>query len=141
MVTLIVRQKIRAKAERLFTAWTTPEQLKLWWGPEGVKCTEAEVELRKGGRYRIANQFADGKMVWISGTFEEIERPRKLVYSWGIEPESGEAERVTVQFQESGEYTEVTVTHERIASEAVREMHEQGWLGCLGGLARYAERE
>ena len=29
MVTLVVRKTIRAKAERLFAAWTVPAQLKL----------------------------------------------------------------------------------------------------------------
>ena len=140
MVTLIVRKTIRAKAERLFAAWTNSEQLKEWWGPEGVKCIDAEVDLRKGGRYRIANQMPDGKVLWISGEYEVIEPPHKLVYTWGIEPETKGSERVTVQFVASGEYTEVIVMHERIASEELREMHQQGWVGCLEGLAKFVAR-
>src|SRR5216683_3839213 len=87
MVTLVIRKTIRAKAERLFAAWTIPAQLKLWWGPQGVKCIDAEVDLRPGGRYRIANQLPDGKILWITGEFEVIEAPRKLVYTWRVEPE------------------------------------------------------
>jgi uncharacterized protein YndB with AHSA1/START domain len=139
MVTLIVRKTIRATAERLFAAWTTAEQLKEWWGPQGVKCVAAEVDLRKGGRYRIGNQLPDGKILWISGEFEVIEAPRKLVYTWRIEPDTTSVERVTVQFETQGENTEVIVTHERIASEEVRDMHQQGWVGCLAGLERFAE--
>lgn len=139
MVTLIVRKTIRANAERLFAAWTTAEALKQWWGPQGVKCIGAEVDLKKGGRYRIGNQFPDGKILWISGEFEVIEAPRKLVYSWRIEPDTANVERVTVQFEAQGENTEVIVTHERIASEELRDMHQQGWVGCLEGLARFAE--
>jgi uncharacterized protein YndB with AHSA1/START domain len=141
MVTLVVRRTIRAKAERLFAAWTIPAQLKLWWGPQGVKCIEAEVDLRRGGRYRIANQLPDGKTLWITGEFEVIEAPRKLVYTWRIEPETENSERVTVQFEESGNDTEVIVTHERIASEELRNMHERGWFGCLAGLAKFVEGE
>ena len=139
MVTLVIRKTIRAKAERLFAAWTSPAQLKLWWGPQGVKCIEAEVDLRHGGRYRIANQLPDGNVLWITGEFEVIEAPRKLVYTWRIEPEKESSERVTVQFEESGDDTEVIVTHERIASEEMRKRHEQGWFGCLAGLAKFAE--
>ena len=139
MVTLVVRKTIRAKAKRLFAAWTVPAQLKLWWGPQGVKCIEAEVDLRRGGRYRIANQLPDGNILWITGEFEVIEAPRKLVYTWRIEPETESLERVTVQFEESGGDTEVIVTHERIASEEMRKRHEQGWFGCLAGLAKFAE--
>jgi len=141
MMTLVVRKTIRANAERLFAAWTIPAQLKLWWGPQGVKCIEVEVDLRRGGRYRIANQLPDGNVLWITGEFEVIEAPRKLVYTWRIEPETESSERVTVQFEESGNDTEVIVTHERISSEELRKMHEQGWFGCLAGLAKFVEGE
>jgi uncharacterized protein YndB with AHSA1/START domain len=141
MVTLVVRKTIRANAERLFAAWTIPAQLKLWWGPQGVKCIEAQVDLRSGGQYRIANQLPDGNVLWITGEFEVIEAPRKLVYTWRIEPETESSERVTVQFEESGNDTEVIVTHERISSEELRKMHEQGWFGCLAGLAKFVEGE
>jgi uncharacterized protein YndB with AHSA1/START domain len=30
MVTLVVRKTIRASAQRLYSAWTDPAQLKLW---------------------------------------------------------------------------------------------------------------
>jgi hypothetical protein len=35
----------------------------------------------------------------------------------------------------------VIVTHERIASEELRKMHEQGWFGCLEGLAKFVKGE
>jgi uncharacterized protein YndB with AHSA1/START domain len=139
MVILVVRKTIRAKAERLFAAWTIPAQLKLWWGPQGVKCIDAEVDLRPGGRYRIANQLPDGKILWITGEFEVIEAPRKLVYTWRVEPETESSERVTVQFDASGDCTEVIVTHEHISSEELRKMHERGWFGCLESLAEFVE--
>jgi uncharacterized protein YndB with AHSA1/START domain len=44
---------------------------------------------------------------------------------------------VTVTFEPHGATTEVTVTHERIASIPVRNLHEQGWHGCLDKLAEY----
>ena len=136
-VTLVVRKTIQATAERLFEAWTQPAQLKKWWGPQSVVCVDAEIDLRVGGRYRIANQFPDGKLVWIAGEFETIEPPHKLVYTWRLEPEAGASERVTVAFEPRGDATEVIVTHERISNVAIRDMHEQGWQGCLDGLAEY----
>jgi uncharacterized protein YndB with AHSA1/START domain len=134
---LIVRRSIRASPERIFEAFTQPEHLKRWWGPKSVECIAAEVDLRVGGRYRIANQLPDGKILWISGEFEAIERPHKLVYSWRIGSEDAVAERVTVTFEARGEETEVIVAHERIATPAMRDMHEQGWVGCLDGLVDY----
>ena len=139
MVTLIVRKTIRASAERLFQAWTDPSQLTQWWGPAGVQCIEAQVDLRMGGRYRIANRLPDGNTLWITGEFEVIQPPRKLVYTWRIEPEAKISERVTVQFESGGDATEVIVTHESIPNETARDMHENGWHGCLDGLAKYLE--
>jgi uncharacterized protein YndB with AHSA1/START domain len=139
-ITLVVRSTIRATPERLFDAWTRPDELVRWWGPEFVICIAAEVDLRVGGGYRIANQFPDGKLLWISGEFEIVERPRRLVYTWRLESGSGPSERVTVSFEGRGECTEVSVTHERIPSAALRDQHQAGWLGCLDGLAVYLAR-
>ena len=134
---LVVRRSIRASPERIFDAWTQPRHLKQWWGPESVECIDAEVDLRVGGRYRIANQFPDGTILWINGMFEAIERPYKLVYTWRVGDAEAPAERVTVTFEARGEETEVVVAHERIPTEAARVMHERGWVGCLDGLVDY----
>jgi uncharacterized protein YndB with AHSA1/START domain len=137
VVRLEVRRTLKASPERLFAAWTDPDQLTRWWGPSGVTCPVAEVDLRAGGRYRIANRFADGKTVWIVGEFEVVAPPRKLVYSWRLEPGPERSERVTVTFEPRGEATEIVVVHERIPDAPTRDQHEQGWVGCLDGLARY----
>ena len=136
---LIVRRLIRASPERIFEAWTQPNHLKQWWGPKSVECVDAEVDLRVGGHYRIANQFPDGKILWISGEFEAIERPHRLVYTWHVGAAEAAAERVTITFEARGKETEVIVAHECIPTEVMRDMHEQGWVGCLDGLVDYLE--
>jgi uncharacterized protein YndB with AHSA1/START domain len=139
-LTLIVRRVIAATPERLFEAWTSPAELPSWWGPKPVTCTAAEVDLQVGGRYRIANRLADGTTLWISGEFEHIDRPRKLIYTWHVGPGSQPTERVTVTFEARSAGTEVVVVHERIADAGTRERHEQGWLGCLDGLRAHLAR-
>jgi uncharacterized protein YndB with AHSA1/START domain len=139
-LTLIVRRVVAATPERLFDAWTSPAELPHWWGPESVTCTAAEVDLQVGGRYRIANRLPDGTTLWISGEFECIERPRKLVYTWRVGAGSQPLERVTVTFEARSAGTEVVVLHERIADAVTRDRHEQGWLGCLDGLGAYLTR-
>jgi uncharacterized protein YndB with AHSA1/START domain len=56
-------------------------------GPEGVSCIAAEVDLRVGGRYRIANKFPDGRVVWIVGELQIIEPPHRLTYTWQLKGE------------------------------------------------------
>jgi uncharacterized protein YndB with AHSA1/START domain len=133
---LVVRRTIRATPERLFDAWTSADLLRRWWGPKDVICVDAEVDLKVGGQYRIGNRFPDGHIVWIAGEFEAIERPYRLVFSWRTE-DSAPPERVTVRFEARDDATEVTIMHERIESERLREGHERGWHGCLEGLAAF----
>jgi uncharacterized protein YndB with AHSA1/START domain len=101
------------------------------------------MDVRVGGAYRIANQMPDGSVLWISGTFEIVEPPRRLVYTWEIEratPPSPERSRGTVRFEPRDAGTEVIVVHEAIDNEATRVNHEQGWQGCLANLeALFAE--
>ena len=139
-ITLVVRRTIRATPERLFEAWTEPTQLVKWWGPRPITCAEAQVDLRVGGAYRIANRLPDESLLWISGEFEAVDRPHRLVYTWRVETQPSVLERVTVQFEPSGDATEVIVMHQRIPDEATRKQHHSGWEGCLDGLANYAER-
>jgi len=136
MLSLVARRAIPATPEQVFHAWTDAAELQKWFGPKGVSCVGAEVDLRVGGRYRIGNRFADGRVVWIAGEFERIEPPRELIYTWNIEPEFAKPERVVVRFEPRGAGTEVIVVHERVPDAAIRERHAEGWEGCLDGLVR-----
>ena len=133
---LIVRRTIMADLERTFAAWTDPAEVRRWWGPGPVTCPAAEIDLRAGGAYRIANRKPDGTVIWIVGAFELVEPPRRLIYSWRVRPDAA-PERVEVTFAPRGEGTEVTVRHERIPDRATRNGHAEGWDGCLDGLAGY----
>jgi len=123
---------IRAPRERVFSAWTDPKQLVKWWGPAHVTCPEAEVDLRPGGAYRIANLHDDGKIVWISGRFETIDPPSGLKYTWTMA--EGDPTLITVAFNDHPEGTELVLTHERFIAEKARDMHQRGWVECLDGL-------
>ena len=94
-----VRKFVSVSPEAVFRLWTDAGLLKKWWGPPGVTCTEAEIDLRVGGSYRIANQLPTGATIWIHGQYEEIDRPRLLRYSWGIGLDSPPEEVVTVRFE------------------------------------------
>jgi uncharacterized protein YndB with AHSA1/START domain len=138
-VALVARRTIKAAPERVFRAWTEPEQLVAWWGPRPVTCPHAEVDLRVGGRYRIVNALPDGRRLEIHGEFRVVEPPHRLVYTWQIDDVPGESSVVTVRFEPRGQNTEVIVVHEEIPSETVRDSHAKGWAGCLDALERHFE--
>jgi len=127
---------IAAPREAVFRAWTDPDELRRWWGPPGFSCPSAEIDLRVGGRYRIAMQPPEGDVFYLSGTFKVIEPPSRLVYSWAWEGADSPAETlVAVEFRTRGQATEIVLSHTLFADAAVRDRHAQGWDGCLGRLA------
>ena len=134
---LTISRVIRAPRQKVFSAWTTPELLTKWWGPGHVTCPEAHVDLREGGGYRLANLEADGSIVWISGRFERVRAPEELVYTWKVSIIPGEATLVRVKFLPHPDGTELVLVHERFAAEALRDMHLQGWGGCLDKLEAF----
>jgi uncharacterized protein YndB with AHSA1/START domain len=72
--------------------------------------------------------------VWISGRFERIRAPEELVYTWSVSILPGEPTLVRVMFLPHPEGTELVLTHERFALEAVQDMHLRGWAGCIDKL-------
>ncbi len=137
---LVVQKHIKASIHRVFSAWTTPEHLTRWWGPSGIDCTEAEVDLRVGGGFRLANLLPDGTTIWIAGIYEEIDVPNRLVHTWFVESDPNpSSERVTIEFVEADGGTHITVTHTGITTEPARESHEGGWIGCLERLTTLLE--
>lgn len=140
-LSLTVRRRIQAPAARLFAAWTQPDQLMAWWGPATVRCTGAEVDLRVGGRYRIANRLPDATEIVITGVFAVVTPPHRLTYTWELEANARPPELVTVRFEPCGRATDVIVIHERIVDPATHASHDAGWQGCLDGLARFVEAD
>jgi len=131
---LTLQRVIRAPREEVFAAWTDPEILKEWWGPGPISCPEAHIDLREGGDYRLANLETNGSITWISGKFERVRRPEELVYTWNVSIVPDEPTLVRVLFLPHPEGTEIVLKHERFAVEAVRDMHVQGWNGCVDKL-------
>ena len=132
-----------APRERVFSAWTDPEQIRKWWGAQpGFTTPIAEVDLRTGGRYRLGMQPPNSDDMYIvTGVFHEVRAPEKLVYSWAWEPGFAHGEEtdvettVTVEFIDRGAATELVLTHERHPSDEERDRHQQGRSGLLERLA------
>jgi uncharacterized protein YndB with AHSA1/START domain len=140
---LRVSRTIRADADTLFRAWTDPRALMHWWRREadGWAFADASVDLRVGGRYRLAMTGPDGRTHAAVGVYREVERPLRLVFTWDWEdPASTVGETiVSVEFKDAGaEGTEVVLVHERFAEAARRSRHEQGWTELLRMLERAA---
>jgi uncharacterized protein YndB with AHSA1/START domain len=135
--TLEVRRTLAASRERVFDAWTRAEELRKWFAPGPLTTAVAESDLRVGGRYRITMRAPDGKEHTVTGVYQVIDPPRRLVYTWKWDdkPSAGES-TVTVEFNEQGRSTEVVLRHDGLPSEKEVADHNHGWLGCLEKLEK-----
>lgn len=137
--TLRLARVIKATPDTVFEAWTSPKHMKQWCAPEGYEVVIADVELKVGGKYRIQMKSPEGTTHTALGTYREISRFTRLVYTWTWEEtedhDIGETV-VTVEFKDRDGSTEVVLTHEGFPTSDDRGNHEQGWTSCLDRLQR-----
>ena len=136
--TLQVRRTFPAPRHKVFEAWTQAEKLTKWL----CRVTEQhstkilELDVRVGGRYRLEVTTPEGDRYHLSGTYQEVQPPERLVFTWSWEgdPNFGET-LVMVDFRARGNSTEVILTHERFPNAKARDQHTMGWNGCFDRLA------
>jgi uncharacterized protein YndB with AHSA1/START domain len=136
---LTLKRRFRAPPAAVFAAWTDPEKIKRWMGPEGFVMLKAASDPRVGGRYRIEMRSPDGNGHDVGGFYREVIADEKLVFTWQWDvtpPDEPHESLVTVLFEPDGGGTLLTLTHERLRNEESRAGHEHGWIGSLDKLEK-----
>jgi uncharacterized protein YndB with AHSA1/START domain len=91
-----------APLSTVWDAWTRPEALRAWWGPDKTRVTDCEVDPRVGGGIRIVMEATEemgryqGTRWPMEGTFTLVEPHHHLAYdarSWT----EGKAETTTIE--------------------------------------------
>ena len=143
---LTINRTINAPREKVFEAWTDPEQLRRWWGvAEGWTAVIAEVDLRVGGTYRLGMLEPGKDHPYVAaGVYREILPPEKLVFTFAWErtphdtPDWVPSETlVSIEFLDRGDSTELVLTHDQFPDENMKNEHNEGWNGVLASLDRY----
>ena len=138
--TIVEEITIRAPADRIFAALSSPEERVKWWGAEGrFKTTQVESDLRPGGKWAMRGIGVGGRPFTIQGVYRQVDRPRLLVFTWLPSWQDDPIETlVSFDFTEKGGITTVRVTHSGLATESSRAQH-RGWPDILRWLRRYVE--
>ena len=131
---LHLKHQVAASRERVFNAFTDPEELVKWWAPDGFTEPRGEIDLRIGGTYRWAMRAPDGESYVATGTFTEIKAPERLVQTWQWEGDA-DVTTLTLLFHDHGESTEIELLHEGFVQKPSADKHQQGWNGCLQRIA------
>ena len=156
---MMLSRTFDAPRELVFEAWTRPEHMSQWWGPAGFTNPVCELDVRPGGVIRIEMHGPDGDIFPMSGVFDEVVAPSRLVFTSAPHEtpatvSSGKREsvkncpltsqwiRTTVTFVAQAEKTVLTVRAELLTatpeeSSACLDGMKAGWNGSLERLVEH----
>jgi len=103
------------RRELIFEAWTNPERLKNWWGPNGFTNTFYEFDLRPGGKWSFTMHGPDGTNYPNESIFVKIAAPELLVFDHLSQP----------QFQVVATFTELQEAKTRVTFRMIFKSAEQ----------------
>ena len=72
---LEIERIIAAPPGRVFAAFTDPDQLAKWWGPQGFVIPSLDFPARAGKGYRIEMQPPEGDSFYLAGELLESRSP------------------------------------------------------------------
>jgi uncharacterized protein YndB with AHSA1/START domain len=133
---ILITRIFDAPRELVFAAWTDPDQVAQWFGPEGFDTPRetVEIDLRVGGRYELAMVHKDGGAPHpVSYEIVELDPPRLLVLKSGPMPEIGihEPTMTRVELHDHGGKTRMTLSDGPYTEAAHA---EAGWNGAFAKL-------
>jgi uncharacterized protein YndB with AHSA1/START domain len=102
---IVSTRVFNAPRERVFAAFSDPEQLKQWWGPNGFTNTIQEFDLRVGGKWRLVMHGPNGADYHNESVFVEVAAPERVAFDH-IEPIH--RFRMTMDFTDEGGKTRLT---------------------------------
>jgi len=111
---VVITHSFSASPERVFDAWLDPETIGKWmFSPTLLEQEVVSISLdpRVGGSFSFVVR-RQGKEIDHIGKYLEIDRPRRLVFTWGIRQDSGDSSRVMLDIVAQGTGCELTLTHE-----------------------------
>jgi uncharacterized protein YndB with AHSA1/START domain len=136
---LTVTRVISAPCAMVFRAWTEPEQLAQWFGPAEVELRHLKAEIKIGGAFRIHFVSKKGDHI-ATGDYQEIVPNQRLKFSWSWEHYAMPDSVVTVDFEDLGQTTRLTLVHEGLPDQEDADDHKKGWASMIEKFARLMEQ-
>ncbi len=141
----------------VFQAWTDPRHVTHWWGPKGFSNPVCQMDVRPGGAHRVVMRSPEGVDYPITGHFQEIVEPERIVMTMDCAehpPEWHDAVKPnrqpgdnnpagvmvqTVTFEDLNGKTKLTIRTRFKSREIQQAMLKlgmtEGWTGSLDRLA------
>jgi uncharacterized protein YndB with AHSA1/START domain len=140
---IVLERLIEAPRRFVFEAFTKPEHLSNWWGPDGFTTTTTAFDFRAGGEWIFTMHGPDGTDYPNWMRWEEIVPPERIVATHGDRPDDPEAFTSVFTFSEEAGATRITLRtifpSVEARERAVSEYHAvEGGQQTLGRLAAFA---
>lgn len=101
---IVLSRVINAPRELVFSAWTDPRHLPLWFGPAGFRIETKSIDIRIGGEWRFDMIAPDGKLYPSRMQFRRIERPHLIEFDHGPDKDNDPSIfRATITFDEQSD--------------------------------------
>lgn len=136
---LELKQVFDAPIEKVWDAWTTPEQLVKWQHSPSGESKTATLDLKEGGEWRLV-MIDNNHDLPVGGKYIEIDKPNKLVFSWLWEGQNPETHTTTMTIllnKVEENKTELTLIQTGFPDQNMVEEHTAGWKEILGILDEY----
>jgi uncharacterized protein YndB with AHSA1/START domain len=137
---LAIERVFQAPRHLVWEAFTKAEHLRQWMGPRRHPAVAFDADVRPGGQWRGCLRALDGdRELWQGGVFRDVERPRRLVYTFrwdkfGEQDESVET-LITITFEAIDDGATLMKFHQAtFNSESSRDGHNEGWNSAFGRL-------
>ena len=141
--TVTMKRTFNAPVALVWEAWTQPEHISKWWGPQGMQTKVITHDFKVGGEWKYAMAMPDGKEFISEGIYQEIVPHEKIVTSAEFKPMT-EGVELQILMQGDGEKTHFVfkVIH---ATEEYRIQQEKmgiynGWGSVFDRLQAFVEK-
>ena len=126
-------RRFAARPEQVFDAWLDPRSAGRWLfaTPKG-EMVRAEIDARVGGGFVLTDR-REGADVEHIGRYLELDRPRRLAFSFAVPAFGAEETRVCIDIISARDGAELTLTHHAVPLD-VADRAFSGWTMILSGL-------
>lgn len=107
---IVLTRAFAAPSRLVFDALTRPDLLVRWHGAQGWNLVVCEVDLRPGGAWRFVSAGPGGERMGMSGTYVEVDPPRRLVHTEAFDGWDEGHAVVTTELDERDGRTTMTTT-------------------------------
>ncbi|MEP2024506.1 MAG: SRPBCC domain-containing protein [Reichenbachiella sp.] len=131
--TLTLERIFNAPISLVWEAWTNPEHVAQWWGPEGMQTKVNKHDFRVGGAWEYAMTMPDGKVFIADGVYTEIVEFSKICSSANFKPMT-EGVEIQSYFEADGEKTKFTFKCVHETEEYCKQQEEMGFYNGWGSV-------